>query len=148
MRRTEIVEVHSPSLPLGGKGLVMRPHTWPRVVPVLLVYMCRRHVTGLIHGAAAGADASCVYLESFSFTLLCTIGYMHTVLPNCHIVTPGTCQKIIRVYLMVFVPKNVLGYLVSCRTLDPRCVPHHNGLGSLFLISLFVSSSALIKHWK
>jgi len=32
---------------------------------VLLVYMCRRHVTGLIHSAAAGADASCIYLESF-----------------------------------------------------------------------------------
>jgi hypothetical protein len=54
---------------------------------VLLVYMCRRHVTGLIHGAAAGADASCIYLESFSFSLLCIIGYTHTVLSNFHIVT-------------------------------------------------------------
>jgi hypothetical protein len=54
---------------------------------MLLVYMCRRHVTGLIHGAAAGADASCIYLESFSFSLLCTIEYTHTVLPNFHIVT-------------------------------------------------------------
>jgi hypothetical protein len=30
---------------------------------------------------AAGADASCIYLESFSFSLLCTIEYTHTVLP-------------------------------------------------------------------
>jgi len=37
---------------------------------------------------AAGADASCIYLESFSFSLLCTIEYTHTVLPNFHIVTP------------------------------------------------------------
>jgi len=44
-------------------------------------------VTGLIHGPAAGADASCIYLESFIFSLLCTIEYMHTVLPNFHIVT-------------------------------------------------------------
>jgi len=36
---------------------------------------------------AAGADASCIYLESFSFSLLCTIEYTHTVLPNFHIVT-------------------------------------------------------------
>jgi len=28
-----------------------------------------------------------VYLESFSFSLLCTIEYMRTVLPNFHIVT-------------------------------------------------------------
>ena len=28
-----------------------------------------------------------VYLESFSFSLLCTIEYTHTVLPNLHIVT-------------------------------------------------------------
>jgi hypothetical protein len=39
---------------------------------------------------AAGADASCIYLESFSFSLLCTIECTHTVLPNFHIVT--TCQ--------------------------------------------------------
>ena len=26
-------------------------------------------VTGLIHGPAAGADAFCIYLESFSFSL-------------------------------------------------------------------------------
>jgi len=37
---------------------------------------------------AAGADASCIYLDSFSFSLLCTIEYTHTVLPNFHIVTP------------------------------------------------------------
>ena len=55
----------------------------------LQVYLCRRHVTGLIHGAAAGADASCIYLESFSFSFLCTIEYTHTVLPNFHIVTLG-----------------------------------------------------------
>jgi len=36
---------------------------------------------------AAGADASCIYLESFSFSLLCTIEYTHTVLPYFHIVT-------------------------------------------------------------
>jgi len=54
---------------------------------VLQVYLCRRHVTGLIHGVAAGADASCIYLELFSFSLLCTIEYTHTVLPNFHIVT-------------------------------------------------------------
>jgi len=30
-----------------------------------------------------------VYLESFSFTLLCTIDYTHTILPNFHIVTGG-----------------------------------------------------------
>jgi len=36
---------------------------------------------------AAGADASCIYLEFFSFSLLCTIEYTHTVLPNFHIVT-------------------------------------------------------------
>jgi hypothetical protein len=36
---------------------------------------------------AAGADASCIYLESFSFSLLCTIQYTHTVLPNFHVVT-------------------------------------------------------------
>jgi len=56
---------------------------------LLQVYLCRRHVTGLIHGAAAGADASCIYLESFSFSFLCTIEYTHTVLPNFHIVTLG-----------------------------------------------------------
>jgi len=44
-------------------------------------------VTGLIHGPTAGADAFCIYLESFSFSLLCTIEYMYTVLPNFHIVT-------------------------------------------------------------
>jgi len=44
-------------------------------------------ITGLIHGPAAGADASCIYLESFSFSLLCTIEYTHTVSPNFHIVT-------------------------------------------------------------
>jgi hypothetical protein len=36
---------------------------------------------------AAGADVSSIYLESFSFSLLCTIEYTHTVLPNFHIVT-------------------------------------------------------------
>jgi hypothetical protein len=35
----------------------------------------------------AGADASYIYLKSFSFSLLCTIEYTHTVLPNFHIVT-------------------------------------------------------------
>jgi hypothetical protein len=35
---------------------------------------------------AAGADASCIYLESFTFSLLYTIEYMHTVLPHFHIV--------------------------------------------------------------
>jgi hypothetical protein len=54
---------------------------------VLQVYLCRTHVTGLIHGAAAGADASCIYLESFSFSFLCPREYTHTVLPNFHIVT-------------------------------------------------------------
>jgi hypothetical protein len=44
-------------------------------------------VTGLVHGPAAGADSSCIYLESFSFSLLYTIEYTHTVLPNFHIVT-------------------------------------------------------------
>jgi len=32
------------------------------------------------------ADASCIYLESFSFSFLCAIEYTHTVLPNFHIV--------------------------------------------------------------
>jgi len=36
---------------------------------LLLVYMCWKHVTGLIHGAAARADTSYIYLESFSFSL-------------------------------------------------------------------------------
>jgi hypothetical protein len=39
--------------------------------------------------SAAGADVSSIYLESFSFSLLCTIEYTHTVLPNFHIVTVG-----------------------------------------------------------
>jgi len=58
------------------------------------VYLCRRHVTGLIYGVAAGADASCIYLESFSFSFLYTIEYTHTVLPNFHIVTvmTGICR--------------------------------------------------------
>jgi len=59
---------------------------------VLQVYFCRRHVTGLIHDSAAGADASCIYLESFSFFLLCTIEYTHTVLLNFHIVTYSCCM--------------------------------------------------------
>jgi hypothetical protein len=46
---------------------------------------------------AAGADASCIYLEFFSFSLLCTIEYTHTVLPNFHIVTQ-------RVAYMVYLP--------------------------------------------
>ena len=49
-------------------------------------------VRDLIHGSAAGSDASCIYLESFSFSLLCTIEYTHTVLPNFHIVTVGTSR--------------------------------------------------------
>jgi len=36
---------------------------------------------------ATGADVSSIYLESFSFSLLCNIEYTHTVLPNFHIVT-------------------------------------------------------------
>jgi hypothetical protein len=36
---------------------------------------------------AAGVDASCIYLESFSFSLLCTVEYTHTVLPNFYIIT-------------------------------------------------------------
>jgi hypothetical protein len=36
---------------------------------------------------AAGADVSSIYLKSFSFSLLCTIEYTRTVLPNFHIVT-------------------------------------------------------------
>jgi len=36
---------------------------------------------------AAGADVTCIYLKSFSFSLLCTIEYTHTVLPDFHIVT-------------------------------------------------------------
>jgi len=36
---------------------------------------------------AAGADASCIYLEPFSFSLICTIEYTRTVLPNFYIVT-------------------------------------------------------------
>jgi len=39
---------------------------------------------------AAGADVSSIYLEFFSFSLLCTIEYTHTVLPNFHIVTGGS----------------------------------------------------------
>jgi hypothetical protein len=52
-----------------------------------------RDVTGLIHGFAAGADAFCIYLKSFSF-LLCTIKYTHTVLPNFNIVTCCMTEKI------------------------------------------------------
>jgi hypothetical protein len=48
---------------------------------------------------AAGADASCIYLESFSFSLLCTIKYTHTVLPNIHIVAYSQVDKL---YLMVY----------------------------------------------
>ena len=54
---------------------------------LLLLVTDVHDVTGLIHGPAAGADASCIYLESFSFSLLCTIEYTHTVLPYFHIVT-------------------------------------------------------------
>jgi hypothetical protein len=61
--------------------------------------MCRRHVTGLIHGAAAGVDGCCIYLESFSFSLRCTIEYTHMILPNFHIVTYSQVEKI---YLMVY----------------------------------------------
>jgi hypothetical protein len=42
---------------------------------------------------AAGADASSIYLESFSFSLLCTIEYTHTVLPNFHIVTLNSTNQ-------------------------------------------------------
>jgi hypothetical protein len=65
----------------------MKSHSLCSTTIVLQVYLCRRYVTDLIHGTAAGADASGIYLESFSFSLLCTIGYTHTVLPNFHIVT-------------------------------------------------------------
>jgi hypothetical protein len=44
---------------------------------------------GLIQLAVTGADASCIDLESFSFSFLCTIEYTHTVLPSFHIVTGG-----------------------------------------------------------
>jgi len=42
---------------------------------------------------AAGADASCIYLESFSFSLLCTIEYTHTVLPF-HIVVENLAEVV------------------------------------------------------
>jgi len=52
-----------------------------------LVYVTDVHdVTGLIHGTAAGADAFCIYLQSFSFCVLCIIEYTHTVVPNFHMV--------------------------------------------------------------
>jgi hypothetical protein len=57
-------------------------------------------VTGLIHGPAAGADAFCIYLEFFSFSLLCTIEYTHTVLPNFHIVTFRTFLSVVPGYLV------------------------------------------------
>jgi hypothetical protein len=41
---------------------------------VLQMYMSRRHVTELIHGHG---DASCIYLESFSFSLLYHRIYAH-----------------------------------------------------------------------
>jgi len=47
---------------------------------------------GLIQLAGTGADASCIYLESFSFSLLYTIEYTHTVLPNFHVVTAFLCS--------------------------------------------------------
>jgi len=65
------IQVHSTSLGIYFDGIVTDVHD----------------VTGLIPGSAAGANASSIYLESFSFSLLCTIEYTHTVLPNFHIVT-------------------------------------------------------------
>jgi len=65
------IQVHSTSLGTYFDGIVTDVHD----------------VTGLIHGSAAEADASCIHLESFSFSLLCTVEYTHTVLPNFHIVT-------------------------------------------------------------
>jgi hypothetical protein len=54
---------------------------------VTLIVTDVHDVTALIHCTAAGADASCIYLESFFFSLLSTIEYTHTILPNFHIVT-------------------------------------------------------------
>jgi hypothetical protein len=51
-------------------------------------------VTGLIHGHCCRDNASCVYLESFSFSLLCTIEYTHTVLPNFHIVIESELNRV------------------------------------------------------
>lgn len=58
------------------------------------VYICQRPVTGLIHGIAAGANISCLYLELLSFSALCTTEYMHMVLPNFEIVTGLICDHV------------------------------------------------------
>jgi hypothetical protein len=60
---------------------IMSHHSTQPVSNMLHIY------NGLIQLAVTGADASCIYLESFSFSLFCTIEYTHTVLPNFHIVT-------------------------------------------------------------
>jgi len=49
---------------------------------------------------AAGADPSCIYLESFFFSFLCTLELVHIVVPNIHIVTgyePGGHYSLITV---------------------------------------------------
>ena len=46
-----------------------RPHTISLVFTNCHYVTDVRDVTGLIHGTVAGADASCIYLESFFFSL-------------------------------------------------------------------------------
>jgi hypothetical protein len=68
----------------------MNDQSEPRMAPMLQMYMM---LEIWYTAAAAGADVSSIYLESFSFSLLCTIEYTHTVLPNFHIVTADKFQR-------------------------------------------------------
>jgi hypothetical protein len=44
-------------------------------------------VTELIHRHRCRGQCLCIYLEPFSFSLMCTIDYMYMDFPNVHIVT-------------------------------------------------------------